>query len=45
MSDPDETLSADEGEPVDQHSTGGPHMQPHQLFEDFAFYQIYTKLH
>ena len=29
MSDPDETLSADEGEPGDQH-TGGPHVQPRQ---------------
>ena len=29
MSDPDETLSADEGEPGDQY-TGGPHVQPRQ---------------
>ena len=29
MSDPDETLSADEGEPGDQHK-GGPHEQPRQ---------------
>ena len=29
MSDPDETLSADEGEHGDQY-TGGPHVQPRQ---------------
>ena len=29
MSDPDETLSADEGEPGDQY-TGDPHVQPRQ---------------
>ena len=29
MSDPDETLSADEGEPGDQYK-GGPHEQPRQ---------------
>ena len=29
MSDPDETLSADEGEPRDQYK-GGPHEQPRQ---------------
>ena len=36
MSDPDETLSADEGEPGDQHSTGGPHVQPRQLVSQAA---------
>ena len=35
MSDPDETLSADEGEPGDQH-TGGPHVQPRQLVSQAA---------
>ena len=35
MSDPDETLSADEGEPGDQY-TGGPHLQPRQLVSQAA---------
>ena len=35
MSDPDETLSADEGEPGDQHM-GGPHVQPRQLVSQAA---------